>query len=249
MKTQIQQLPGLYEYNPVETHSLQAPGFFKPLSLSRRQTGFSSICSFTSTCTAYAEVASTDVMRLLAGKKATTLSDLPAQVGGEATMTAIRGSDTLSDLAALSAGAAVVRGSGGCALVAIDVAPAAKTNNAKVLESWPLVPGTGACAAAVSAVFVESEATKAAARVAVVTADAAAGTVTHAVLSLAGEKDAAAAAASVYSYTSAPVAGYAPTDHGAPVAAWAHAYPIKKVGLYKLKSVITHSLQAPGCNP
>ena len=39
----------------------------------------------------------------------------------------------------------------------------------------------------------------------------------------------------MYKYKSAPVKGYAPTDHGAPVAAWAHAYPIKKDGVETIK--------------
>lgn len=191
-----------------------------------------------------AKVAATDVMRLLAGESATTLSALPARVlagagaaGGATTMSAVRGSDTLSDLAALAAGAAVIRGGGGCALVTLDVVAAAATRRARVLASWPLAaaPDGGSCGAAVSAAFVESEASKSAARVAVVTADAAAGTVTHAVLPLTHEDDGAAAAAADAVYTSEPVAGYAPSDHGAPVAAWAHGYPIKKDGKETVK--------------
>ena len=140
-------------------------------------------------------LAATDVMRLLSGKKATTLLPLPEEAvsGGakgsdasSSSMTAVRGSDTLSDLASLSAGAAVLRGGAGCALVSFQVA--SSKPSAKVLESWPLSPGGETCSAAVSAAFVESEATKSSPRVAVVApADAsnAADAFVHAVISLA----------------------------------------------------------------
>jgi hypothetical protein len=194
-----------------------------------------------------AKIAATDVLRLLAGKPATTLSDLPASVAGEdgtaVAMTAVRGTDTASDLAALAAGAAVVRGGGGCALVALDAAAASP--RARVLKSWPLASG-GACSAAVSAAFVATDArgsaaAAAAAHVAVVTVDAATAAATHAVLPITLTAEGAGGSLDhdhAYSYTSAPVAGYAPTDHGAPVAAWAHSYPVKKGGKETMKYAV-----------
>ena len=171
-----------------------------------------------------AKVAVVDVARLLAGKRAVTTVPLPALASAEdgdagVEMRAVRGTDAASDLAAIASGAAVVRGARGCALVTLDAAAKAPA----ILGSWPLSPGGHHCSAAVSAAFVESEATKEHARVAVVTTE---------------EGTAGGVSAAVYALSTAH-AGDGPVRVGAfahagvastATAAWAHAFPIRKQG-------------------